>query len=260
MADPLDRLLPGSLRRLRSVTGLPVAFAGVVPSDGARLLLTRLAGTRGRELAGLTVPAGRGLGGRVLAQAAPQRVADYGSTPTITHEFDRVVVDAERLASVAAVPVLAGGRVRAVLYAADREARPVGDRALRSMAAVADQLAEDLAGPVAVPDPATAALADLARLVEETGDPALRARLAAIHGGLTAPARPGPAVVLAPREVQVLALVEVGAGNAEIAGRLGLAPETVKAYLRSAMRRLDVGNRTAAAHVARRAGLLPPPR
>jgi LuxR family transcriptional regulator, regulator of acetate metabolism len=35
-----------------------------------------------------------------------------------------------------------------------------------------------------------------------------------------------------------------------------LSPETVKAYLRNAMRKLDVRNRTAAVHAARLAGVL----
>jgi DNA-binding NarL/FixJ family response regulator len=51
-------------------------------------------------------------------------------------------------------------------------------------------------------------------------------------------------------------MAEIGAGNLEIAARLGLGLETVKAYLRSAMRKLAVHNRTAAAHPARQSGML----
>jgi hypothetical protein len=51
-----------------------------------------------------------------------------------------------------------------------------------------------------------------------------------------------------------------GGSNLDIAGELGLRPDTVKAYLRSGMRKLDVHNRTAAVHVARARGLLHPPR
>jgi DNA-binding CsgD family transcriptional regulator len=61
---------------------------------------------------------------------------------------------------------------------------------------------------------------------------------------------------LAPRELDALRLVAVGASNVEIAAQLGLSPETVKAYLRTAMRKLDVHNRTAAVHAARLAGIL----
>ncbi|WP_040924482.1 response regulator transcription factor, partial [Saccharomonospora iraqiensis] len=63
--------------------------------------------------------------------------------------------------------------------------------------------------------------------------------------------------LLAPRERDVLAEVARGLTNAEIAERLALRPETVKAYLRSAMRKLDVHSRHHAVAAARRAGLLP---
>ncbi|MFC6932444.1 response regulator transcription factor [Actinomadura yumaensis] len=49
----------------------------------------------------------------------------------------------------------------------------------------------------------------------------------------------------------------MGCTNAEAAQRLGLLPETVKSYLRSAMRKLDSHTRLEAVSTARRAGLLP---
>jgi DNA-binding NarL/FixJ family response regulator len=81
--------------------------------------------------------------------------------------------------------------------------------------------------------------------------------LALIHEQLTGRAeRDEEKSVLAPREIDVLRLVDDGSTNLEVAARLGLSEETVKAYLRSAMRRLEVHNRTAAAHRARLMGLL----
>ena len=62
--------------------------------------------------------------------------------------------------------------------------------------------------------------------------------------------------VLAPREIDTLRLVAVGMSNGEVAEVLRLSRETVRAYMRSAMRRLDVHNRTVAVHAARRLGLL----
>ncbi|WP_369696868.1 response regulator transcription factor [Streptomyces sp. XD-27] len=67
----------------------------------------------------------------------------------------------------------------------------------------------------------------------------------------------GRAVELSPREVDVLACVASGATNAAAAERLGLRPETVKSYLRSAMRKLGARTRLQAVVEARRAGLLP---
>ncbi|WP_432196152.1 response regulator transcription factor [Streptomyces sp. bgisy027] len=45
--------------------------------------------------------------------------------------------------------------------------------------------------------------------------------------------------------------------NAEVGRRLSLLPETVKSYLRSAMRKLGAGTRFEAVVAARRQGLLP---
>jgi DNA-binding CsgD family transcriptional regulator len=81
-----------------------------------------------------------------------------------------------------------------------------------------------------------------------------------VCGRLADAASPSPAarhVGLAPREVDVLACVASGATNAAAAQRLGLRAETVKGYLRSAMRKLGAHTRLEAVVAARRAGLLP---
>lgn len=259
----LERLLPERLQRLRRVTGLPVAFGGTTRDDavGRPLVLTRLSGTAGTGLRGLIVPPGVGLGGRVLVDSAAQRVDHYASTSAITHDFDDVVVGQEALTAVAAVPVVVRGRVLGVLYGAVRGEHTLGDRAVRLAGIVADQLAQDVEhalrpAPVPATDTAPEALDELARIIAATADPDLRARLAGIHRALAPRRRRGSRVALAPREVDVLRLVAVGATNAEAAARLGLAEETVKAYLRTAMRRLGVTNRTAAVHAARTAGAL----
>jgi DNA-binding NarL/FixJ family response regulator len=57
--------------------------------------------------------------------------------------------------------------------------------------------------------------------------------------------------------VDVLACVAAGATNGVAAERLGLRPETVKGYLRSAMRKLGAHTRWEAVVAARRVGLLP---
>ncbi|MFI6644881.1 response regulator transcription factor [Streptomyces sp. NPDC050504] len=102
---------------------------------------------------------------------------------------------------------------------------------------------------------------ELRALAPRIVDPALRAELLAVCGRLatagTAPARRLPEVTLAPREVDVLACVATGATNGTAALRLGLKPETVKGYLRSAMRKLGASTRMEAVVAARRAGLLP---
>ncbi|WP_410574918.1 helix-turn-helix transcriptional regulator [Amycolatopsis sp. cmx-4-61] len=107
------------------------------------------------------------------------------------------------------------------------------------------------------PDPRPDPLAELAAILDDVTDPALRARLVRVHRALRGEApEPANRPSLAPREVDALRLVAVGATNVEIAARLGLSTETVKAYLRTAMRKLDVHTRTAAAYAARQADVL----
>src|SRR3546814_10568 len=129
----IERLLPERLQRLRRLTALPVAFGGVTrdTTAGRSLVLTRLAGTTGAGLQGLTVAPHLGLGGRVLDSATPQRVEHYASTVHITHDFDHSVVDQEKLTAVAAVPIVVRGRVQGVLYGAVRGDHPLGDRIMR---------------------------------------------------------------------------------------------------------------------------------
>ncbi|MEV6650797.1 helix-turn-helix transcriptional regulator [Streptomyces sp. NPDC051219] len=92
-------------------------------------------------------------------------------------------------------------------------------------------------------------------------DPALREELRSVCDLLAAatglPPPRGRQVALAPREVDALACVAAGATNAGAADRLGPRPETVKGYLRSAMRKLGAHTRPEALVAARRAGLLP---
>ncbi|MCP2340220.1 helix-turn-helix transcriptional regulator [Actinomadura rupiterrae] len=103
--------------------------------------------------------------------------------------------------------------------------------------------------------------AELLELAERVPDPELRERLRAASRRLaaagTVPSRQAHRPSLSPRELDVLAQVALGCTNAEAAGRLGLLPETVKSYLRSAMRKLDSHTRTEAVATARRKGLLP---
>ena len=99
--------------------------------------------------------------------------------------------------------------------------------------------------------------ADLRTLAAETADPELRARLQRIADRL-APCHPdAPANPLSPRELDVLAMVAVGCGNAEAARRRGVEPETAKSYLRNAMRKLGTHGRVETIVTARRLGFLP---
>ncbi|MFC3574525.1 response regulator transcription factor [Streptomyces yaanensis] len=266
----------GALVRLRRATGLPVAFGGLVESGRPQIRISELSGTATTALSSLAVVSGNGLGGKVAALARPCAVTDYSASRQISHEYD-VAVATEGLKSVLAVPVVVRRRVRGVLYGALRTAQPLGDRTLSAaveaardveQALVARDEARALLTAVrepAAPDSAAweqvreahGALRALAQRVE---DPALRAELLQVCGrlaGAASPESPARAVGLAPREVDVLSCVAVGSTNAVAAERLGLRPETVKGYLRSAMRKLGAHTRWEAVVAARRAGVLP---
>jgi len=57
-------------------------------------------------------------------------------------------------------------------------------------------------------------------------------------------------------EVEVLIQVSLGRSNREAAEELGLLPNTVKSYLKTAMRKLEAKNRVQAITAAREAGLI----
>ena len=101
--------------------------------------------------------------------------------------------------------------------------------------------------------------ADLRSIAQQITDPGLRTRLQEVCDRLSGPrtAAAGGATPLSPRELDVLAMVAVGCGNAETARRLGILPETVKSYLRNAMRKLGTHGRMESVVAARRLGYLP---
>jgi DNA-binding NarL/FixJ family response regulator len=270
----------GALTRLRRTTGLPVAFGGPVEAGRRQVRISELSGTATPALRALAVTPGNGLGGKAVALSRPCAVTDYSESRQISHEYD-VPVAAEGLRSVLAVPVVVRRRVRGVLYGALRTAQPLGDRTLSAAMAAArdveqalvvrDEATALLAAARAETDPDAERAADgaawervreahaaLRALAPRIADPALREELLGACGLLAAaPAGPGRRVALAPREVDVLACVASGVTNAVAAERLGLRVETVKGYLRSAMRKLGTRTRGEAVVAARRAGWLP---
>ncbi|MER5945779.1 LuxR C-terminal-related transcriptional regulator [Streptomyces sp. NPDC001904] len=270
-----DVELRTALVRLRRGTELPVAFGGLTAGPG-HVRIGELSGAATHSLRGLAVATGNGLGGKALSLARACAVTDYPDSRHISHEYDTAVA-AEGLRSVLAVPVVVRRRVRGVLYGALRTAQPLGDRVLTAALAAArdveqalvvrDEAHELLSAATAPATEGTGAWEEvreahgaLRALAPRIVDPALRAELLAVCGRLAsagAPPERETALTLAPREVDVLACVAAGATNAVAAERLGLRPETVKGYLRSAMRRLGAHTRGEAVAQARRAGLLP---
>ncbi|MDX3233187.1 LuxR C-terminal-related transcriptional regulator [Streptomyces sp. ME19-01-6] len=265
-----------ALRLARARTAVPVVFAGDASSGS--LNLSHFMGTRTMGLRGLTVRAEAGLGGLVLARGRPAGVSDYGTTRWITHDYDAEVL-AEGISSVIAVPVVVSGAVRGVLYGATREAGALGDRTTEAFLDAARRLSQELAvrdevdrrlqlrDALGTGAGATGEFpveevrelhAELRVLAQAARNKELRDRLLKMAQRLAALGdRQPPTVRLSPRELDVLAQVALGCSNAEAGERLSLQPETVKAYLRSAMAKLGTHTRFEAVVAARRARLLP---
>ncbi|MBW1595617.1 helix-turn-helix transcriptional regulator [Streptomyces sp. JJ38] len=267
-----------ALLRLRRDTGLPVAFGGLL-RDAPRLRIEELTGAATGSLRGLAITPGGGLGGKTMALSRPCAVTDYPAARHISHEYDAAVA-AEGLRSVVAVPVVVRRGVRGLLYGALRRPAALGDRVVGAVVAAARDVehalvvrdeAERLLSRAPRPGPENDAGSrpgawetvrevhgELRALAPRVDDPALRDELLAACGRLATAGRDRPAAVsLTPRELDVLGCVAEGATNLAAARRLGLRPETVKAYLRSAARKLGAHGRLEAVVAARRSGLLP---
>jgi LuxR family transcriptional regulator, regulator of acetate metabolism len=278
---------------LHRVTGLPVVFGGAL-AGRERFRITELLGNTTAALDGLMISQGSGLGGKAMALSRPVWVSDYPKASTISHDYDGPVT-VEGLLSVLAVPVVVRRQVRGVLYGALREPLSLADRVITTAVEVVRDLEQELAvrdeadhrlarlqrsAGVAAPAPQDGSVpqtetarweevralhAELRGLADQVTDADLKARLVEAAARLAAAADPagpaGPAGTprprLSARELDVLSYVAIGGTNADIARQLGLLPETVKSYLRSAMRKLGSHTRLEAVTTARRAGLLP---
>ncbi|RSD12123.1 GAF domain-containing protein [Amycolatopsis eburnea] len=250
-----------ALRGIRQRTGVPLAFAGQLRDR--RLVLSHFLGARTNGLRDLLVEPGKGVGGTVLAREHPHGVSDYRAARSITHDYDDPVLG-EGIQATVAVPVAVRGRVDGVLYAAVRDDLPLGDRATGALLAIADGVARELAIRdevdhrlellgAATPD---GLRAELAAIAADAPPGPLRDRLLRVCERFGGPAA-APETSLSARELDVLGEVALGCTNAEAAARLALKPETVKAYLRSAMAKLGVHRRQQAVLEARRLGVLP---
>lgn len=269
---PADRdadALRTCLRGLRAELPVPLFFAGLGDEEAA--VQTELLGQRTSGLRNLRVRRGSGLGGRALAEGRPAAVRDYRTARGITHEYDRPVLG-EGVTSILVAPVVVTGTVRGLVYCGSRGSETLGDAALRVVAPHVRRLADEIrvrdevdrrveaaAAWTRERDPREVAslremLAELRTIASEVDDPALRERLDGL-GDRLVPTTPEQRV-LTRRELDVLGLVALGCGNAEVAHRLDLGLETVRSYLRNAMRKLDAHSRLEAVTAARRRGEL----
>lgn len=275
----VEQLVADGVRELARRTRFPVAFGGLVEDGG--VTVSSIVGNRTHSLDGLKVRPERGLGGRAMIELRPRMTNNYRTSQQITHDYD-VYVLGEGLRTLLALPIVVDGRPRGVLYAGSWEESQIGGVTTAPAMGVAQRLAAELRIRDEVdrrmremtPQPTLNAplqedlresFAELRSIAAEISDDTLRTRIAAVERrllGLSEPpvstvTAPIQTVRLSPRETDVLACAALGSTNAEIAAQLGLREGTVKAYLGSAMSKLDASTRHAAVARARRAGLLP---
>ncbi|RBM14857.1 LuxR family transcriptional regulator [Prauserella sp. PE36] len=272
----LDRMLPHRVHALRRECAVDLTFGGPLDAGGGSVTIRHLDGNLGQTLRHVRVRRGSGLGGKALAQRRPVVVRDYLSTPHIVHAYDHAVAP-ERVGAVLALPVRLDGDVAGLVYLARRDSLPLGDRTAARAAAAVRSLERDLAIELEVrrrlAEGSSAALRDTRALgdvlseleaaIELVADQSARQRLHQVCEGLLnfvtgsgRPREPGARGPLSKREVEVLEHVAAGASNNDIAAELGLMPNTVKAYLRSVMRKLGAENRTHAVWLARTSRLI----
>ncbi|TQC48326.1 helix-turn-helix transcriptional regulator [Rhodococcus sp. WS4] len=274
-----DDALRAELRVIAAEFATPAVVFGGSVSAGT-LKISETLGTRTAGLRSLPISPMLGLGGRAITQLRPQWVEDYATAQTITHDYDRPVIN-EGLRSVIAVPVVVGGGPRAIIYAALRQSAPLGGRLSDMLSRAGNRLAEitirdEADQRVELIDtlvdgghaPTTTVLienireihTELRALLRTAPDSALATSLHSLADKLVGLSRgdlPATDVTLSGREIDVLTYVALGCTNVMVAQRLSIKPETVKHYLRGAMGKLDARSRVEAVSRARRLGLLP---
>jgi len=117
------------------LTGVDIAWAGE-PDGEDKIVLGYSARAATDVLDGLVVPAGMGLGGKVLLARRPLWVSDYCTAPEITHQF-ATQAEAEGVKAMIAVPIMHDDRLLGVLYGANRYEREFGDRTAQALEQVA---------------------------------------------------------------------------------------------------------------------------
>jgi PAS domain S-box-containing protein len=128
-----------------------------------------------------------------------------------------------------------------------------------------EQFARKVIGETEATEYATAVLdADGRRMDVDVSSVALRSNgeVVGVFGVVT-PARiqalsdpPGPAVVLTPRQREVLRLLGDGRTTGKIASELGIAEETARNHIKAVLRALEASSRLEAVVAARHHGLL----
>lgn len=282
ISEPSDfELIQQATREVAATTGFRLSFGGLI--SGNELTINAFSGARTGRLDGLRVRKERGLGGLAMSQRTPRFTRDYEHSPQITHDYDGPVLG-EGVVSLLAIPIIAGGKLRGLIYAGSHALVMPDTVAASPAIAIAAALGNELAIrdevtrrmlaltvrpggglSAAAEEQLREQFAQLRQLAADVSDRSIRLRLRDIGQGLTevlraseenAPTAHSPAM-LSPRETDVLSCVALGYTNARTAMLLSLTEQTVKGYLSSAMKKLNASSRFTAVAQARKLGVLP---
>ncbi len=231
----LDRLLASALRLVRADAGSIMLLS----RERDTLVVAAARGPRARAILGTRQPADRSVAGWALR--AGHALLLHGGA------YDAPASDHPReLASAVVVPLAVAGRLLGVLNASRESGAPrMGERSARLLELLAHQAAL-LVDNAQMLDELRRKEARLEQLVDqllhETGRKLVRPE--------------EPTVPLTRREQQVLALLVDGLTNRAIAARLVVEPDTVKDHVQSIIKKLGAADRTHAAAIAVRTGLV----
>ncbi|MFE7423133.1 response regulator transcription factor [Rhodococcus sp. NPDC057529] len=255
---------------LRTRSGMEMVFvASVLPSCDA-VQVTSTHGARTGTMSDLVVQRGAGLGGKALLLNRPVAVSSYKTAGGITHEYDAQVLG-EGLETLAAFPPVLSGSPDVLIYLGNRRRINLGERWYEQLRPWVQGVVHAVSALERSPGRSTSlesglrdseiafVLRELDEIAAEMDSEALRARLAQVRARLGGPrAVRGPETPsnLTRREIDVLREAARGLTNRAVGANLNLVENSVKTYLRTAMRKLNVTNRVQAITAARALGLI----
>jgi len=121
------------------LTGAELAWLGE-PTAADRMVLQHAVNSCAGLIDGVVVPAGTGLGGKVLMTREPLWVSDYCRCADISPHY-KTRAGAEGIKAMIAVPIVAGDRLLGVLYGANRSNTRFDGRTARVFERIADRMA-----------------------------------------------------------------------------------------------------------------------
>ncbi|MEW2131074.1 helix-turn-helix domain-containing protein [Streptomyces sp. NPDC005435] len=137
----LDDVLRSIVHHAHDLISTDFTYLSLVGADG-RLSARASEGTVSASFLAAGIPAGVGLGGKVLDSQSPHWVRDYAAATLIEHDadFDRLVAD-EGLVALLGVPLVIRGEAVGALFAGDRRERSFQADEAALLSAFADHAA-----------------------------------------------------------------------------------------------------------------------